>query len=281
MSSFDRILVFGIGTMGSGIAFDLANHGKTVYVHNHRLTQERMKRIQAIAKNQLEKGFITQEKMLDIMQKVIPIDSLENVSHSFDLAIEATSEDFHIKKEVLKEIEKSCGIHTVIATNTSSLSIRELASVLQDSGRLFGMHFFNPPYRMPLTELIILDKTPSQTIEKAKHFLTEIKKTWVEVKDSTGFIVNRLLFTMINEACLLLEEGAGTVHDIDTAMKLGAGYPMGPFELADFVGIDVSVKIMESLESTFGEGHKPRPILYEMLNSGKLGRKSKNGFYNY
>ncbi len=281
MTSFDRILVFGIGTMGSGIAFDLANNGKTVYVHNHRLTEERIKRIQAIAKKQLEKGFITQEKVIDIMQKVIPIDSLEDVSHSFDLAIETTSEDFHIKKEVLKEIENSCGIHTVIATNTSSLSIRELASVLQDSGRLIGMHFFNPPYRMPLTELIVLDETPSQTIEKAKHFLTEIKKTWVEVKDSTGFIVNRLLFTMINEACLLLEEGAGTVHDIDTAMKLGAGYPMGPFELADFVGIDVSVKIMESLERTFGEGHKPCSILYEMLNSGKLGRKSKNGFYNY
>ena len=281
MSNIEKILVSGIGTMGSSIAFDLASRGKIVYVHNHRMTEERVKRIRRIAEKQLAKGFIDQENMTDIMQRIIPIDSLGSMKISPDLAVEASVEDLDIKMEVLKEIELFCDKDAIIATNTSSLSVRKLASVLQEPGRFVGMHFFNPPYRMVLTELIVLDETLPNIVENAKLFLEEIGKTFVVIKDRTGFIVNRLLFTMINEACLLLEEGTGTVHDIDTAMKLGAGHPMGPFELADFVGIDVSVKILESLEQTLGERYKPRPILYSMLKDGRLGRKTKNGFYKY
>jgi len=281
MSNIEKILVSGIGTMGSSIAFDLASRGKIVYVHNHRMTEERIKRIRRIAEKQLAKGFIDQEKMTDIMQRIIPIDSLGSMKVSPDLAVETSVEDLDIKMEVLKEIELFCDKDTIIATNTSSLSVRKLASVLQEPGRFVGMHFFNPPYRMVLTELIVLDETLPNIIENAKLFLEEIGKTFVVIKDRTGFIVNRLLFTMINEACLLLEEGTGTVHDIDTAMKLGAGHPMGPLELADFVGIDVSVKILESLEQSLGERYKPRPILYSMLKDGRLGRKTKNGFYKY
>jgi len=198
------------------------------------------------------------------------------------LVIETAKEDLYIKKQLLEKIEDIVSYNTIITSNTSSFSINELALGLKRPGRFMGLHFFNPPPLLPLVEVVMGEKTLKQVKDKIVRLLKSIGREPVEVKDSPGFIVNRLLLPYINRAIDLLSEAAASRDDIDKAMRLGANHPMGPLELADHIGLDICLDIMENLyEDLDGLGYKPSDLLKKMVSSGKLGRKTGEGFYKY
>jgi len=198
-----------------------------------------------------------------------------------DLIIEAVSENEKIKITLFKKIETVVGKSVILATNTSSLSINHMAAKLNYPGRFIGIHFFNPIKKMPLVEIIKGEGSFLSTIASTLELIERLGKTSIIVKDGPGFIVNRLLFSLINEAAYLLEEKVANVNQIDQAMKLGANHPMGPFELADFIGIDLSYEIIKNLSTQIPDFRLPAPIFSRMIKAGKMGIKTKAGFYNY
>lgn len=205
-------------------------------------------------------------------------DSLEEA----DLIIESVIEDIEVKRNIFRELDSICGQYTVLASNTSTLPISKIAEGLHHPERVLGMHFFNPIPRMMLLELIVGRDTSDETLRRAHEFAANLNKTAVEVKDISGFVVNRLLFLMINEACRMLDAGIASIEDIDKAMKLGANHPMGPFQLADFIGIDLCLSILEIMHDELkNDSYKPANILHTMVKSGNLGRKTGAGFYSY
>ena len=278
-----KIGVLGTGTMGAGIIQVLAQSGYEVVLRARRQTSVD-KGIATIVKNLdklIKKEKITEADKNDILGRIHVSTEIEIVKDA-DLIIEAATENMEAKKALFKELDELCKPETIIATNTSALSITEIAAVTGRPDKIIGMHFFNPVPAMKLVE-IVKGLTTSEETRKAIIDLTKaLNKTPVDVAEAPGFVVNRILIPMVNEGIGILADGVADVEGIDTAMKLGANHPMGPLALGDLIGLDVCLAIMETLYTEFGDTkYRPHPLLRKMVRAGKLGRKTGAGFYDY
>ena len=277
------VAIVGAGTMGTGITQVFLQAGFNVILLDicPGILKEAVKRIEGIYSLLLEKEKISLEDRgtyLSNLNTATGLEALENIP----LVIETVKEDLQIKKELLGKIEEIVHDHTIITSNTSSFSINGLASGLKKPGRFIGLHFFNSAPLLPLVEVITGERTSKKVKDKVMDLLKSINKEPVEVRDSPGFIVNRLLIPYINKAVDLLSEATASRDDIDKAMRLGANHPMGPLELADHIGLDICLDIMENLYRGHGDpGYKPSDLLKKMVSSGKLGKKTGEGFYKY
>ena len=278
-----KIGVLGTGTMGAGIIQVFAQSGYEVVLRARRQTSVD-KGIATIVKNLdklMKKEKITEADKNDILGRIHGSTEIEIVKDA-DLIIEAATENMEAKKALFKELDELCKPETIIATNTSALSITEIAAVTGRPDKIIGMHFFNPVPAMKLVE-IVKGLTTSEETRKAIIDLTKaLNKTPVDVAEAPGFVVNRILIPMVNEGIGILADGVADVEGIDTAMKLGANHPMGPLALGDLIGLDVCLAIMETLYTEFGDTkYRPHPLLRKMVRAGKLGRKTGAGFYDY
>ena len=278
-----KICVIGSGTMGNGIVQTFATKGHKVVIKGHR--QESLdKAIASLDKGLsklVEKGKITSEDKEITMSNISTTLSYEDIKDA-DLVIEAIVEDMKVKETEFKELDEICEDKTILATNTSSLSITEIASFTKRPEKVIGMHFFNPVPVMKLTEIITGQKTSVETFDTVFKIASDIGKVPVRVEESPGFVVNRILVPMINEAVGILSENVASKEDIDESMKLGANHPIGPLALADLIGLDVCLAIMEVLYNEFSDSkYRPHPLLKKMVRANNLGRKTGKGFYEY
>lgn len=276
-------MILGAGTMGSGIAQVVAQAGYEVIVRD---VEQRFvdKGLAGVSKNlakMVEKGKLTAEKKAEIEGRLSGTVDLA-AGQDADLVIEAVIENLELKKKVYAELDAIVQPKAILASNTSSLSITALASCTKRPGQVIGMHFFNPVPVMSLVELIKGAGTSEETYAAAFEFVKSVGKTPVKVEEAPGFAVNRILVPMINEAAYLLSEGVASAEDIDTAMKLGANHPIGPLALADLIGLDVCLAVMEVLYTEFSDSkYRPCPLLRKMVRAGYLGRKTGRGFFKY
>ncbi|MBK9327957.1 MAG: 3-hydroxybutyryl-CoA dehydrogenase [Sphingobacteriales bacterium] len=279
-----QITVIGSGTMGNGIAHVCAQFGYQVALVDIAQTALN-KAIQTITKNldrQIQKGAITEDIKSTTLQNIQTYTELKAAAANSDLVIEAASEHFSIKEKIFKELDEVCPLHCILASNTSSISITRIAAVTKRPDRVIGMHFMNPVPVMKLVEVIRGYATSDETTHLVFEVSKALQKIPVEVTDYPGFVANRILMPMINEAIYSLYEGVAGVHEIDTVMKLGMAHPMGPLQLADFIGLDVCLAILRVLHEGFGNPkYAPCPLLVNMVTAGYLGVKSGEGFYRY
>ncbi|MBL7574472.1 3-hydroxybutyryl-CoA dehydrogenase [Peptoniphilus asaccharolyticus DSM 20463] len=277
-----KIAVIGSGTMGSGIAQVLApKHEVVVRDIAPQALQAAQERIKKGYEKNVSKGKMTQEEMDQALKNLSVSDSIEDIKDA-DLIIEAATENPTIKKAIFKELDEVCKESTILASNTSSLSITDIGAATSRPDKVIGMHFFNPVPAMKLIEVISGQLTDEAVKTTIIDLSNEIGKTPVEVAEAPGFVVNRILIPMINEAIGIYAEGVASVEDIDSAMKLGANHPMGPLELGDLVGLDVVLAIMDVLYDEFKDPkYRAHTLLRKMVRAGQLGRKTKKGFYEY
>ena len=274
--------VVGAGTMGSGIAQVAATTGFEVLLHDvaPELLDRSLKNVDKSVSKLIEKGKINEDKAA-ILRRIRPTTSLADFKAA-DFAVEAVFEDLEVKKGALRELDKVMAPGLIIASNTSSISITKLAALTSRPGRFMGMHFMNPVPLMTLVELIKGIATTPETFAEVKALAEKMGKVTAEANDFPGFIANRVLMPMINEAVFCLMEGVGTAEAIDTVMKLGMNHPMGPLALADLIGLDVCLYIMEVIHEGYQDPkYRPCPLLKKYVAAGYLGRKSGRGFHNY
>lgn len=272
--------VIGAGTMGQGIANAFATAGYNVTVCDIKIecAQNGINKIGAKLDKLVSREKITAEKAEGIKANLTAGEYKDLAD--CDLIVEAVLEKMEIKKDLFKTLDEICKEDCIFGTNTSSLSVTEIANGIKHN--VIGMHFFNPADRMKLVEVISGENTPVETKEAIIECSKSLGKTPVEVAEGPGFVVNRILIPMINEACFIYQEGLASVEDIDTAMKLGANHPMGPLALGDLIGLDIVLDVMEVLYTETGDPkYRPCTLLKKMVRAGKLGQKTKQGFYSY
>ena len=279
-----RVCIIGAGTMGSGIAQLVATHGYTVNLVD--LNEAILKSAKDSIEKNLERHYVARDKITNeeantILDSIhIMIDQDEAIK-DVDIVIEAVFEDMDLKTKLMARLDSLCDQKVILASNTSSLSISDMASQSKNQERIVGIHFFNPAPVMKLIELIKGKNTSDETLQIAKEFSKKLDKRVVIVKDSPGFVTSRLIYTMCNEAIKMKEEGLASTEDIDIACKMAFNFPMGPLELSDLVGLDVYQHIGEYLAKEFGEKYKPSSLINEMVERNSLGRKTNKGFYEY
>ena len=282
----DKLAVLGAGLMGHGIA-QVASQVGNYYVSlldvNQELIDRGMKMIEGSLGKFVEKGKLTKEQASAALSRVHPTTDLREAVKGSQLVIEAATEDPKLKLDLYKRMSELVDVETVVASNTSSISITLLASATKHPEKVCGMHFFNPPQLMPLVEVIVGNKTSKETVAMVREVSERMgKDTVLCKKDSPGFIVNRILVPALNEAVFLVQEGVADPEDIDKAVKLGLNWPMGPLQLLDYVGLDTTLNITQVFMDEFQDSKfRPSPLLREMVRAGLLGRKSGKGFYEW
>jgi len=283
VTSIDKVGIIGAGQMGTGIALVCAQAGLDVLLND--ISEERvhaaLATINGSLSRQIAKGQLDETGRKAALDHIGAAASYDDLALC-DLVIEAASESEDVKRKIFANLRTFLKPETIVASNTSSISITRLASVTAHPERFIGIHFMNPVPRMQLVELIRGIATTDETFETAKAFVTRLGKTATMSEDFPAFIVNRILLPMINEAIYTLYEGVGTVEAIDTAMRLGANHPMGPLQLADFIGLDTCLSVMQVLHEGLADSkYRPCPLLVKYVEAGWLGRKTQRGFYDY
>jgi 3-hydroxybutyryl-CoA dehydrogenase len=278
-----KVGVIGAGQMGSGIAQVCAQADFEVKIND--ISPERLKdalaTINGNLARQVSKQVISEEQRQSMMKRIVSVEKMDDLGDC-DLVIESATEREEVKRKIFSDLCPALKPDTILATNTSSISITRLAATTDRPERFIGIHFMNPVPRMELVELIRGIATADQTFDASKQFVLALHKTIAVSEDFPAFIVNRILLPMINEAIYTLYEGVGTVEGIDTAMKLGAHHPMGPLELADFIGLDTCLSVMQVLHEGLADSkYRPCPLLVKYVEAGWLGRKTQRGFYDY
>lgn len=284
MANIKTIGVVGAGAMGAGIANVMATNGYKVILRDikEEYVQSGLDRINKFMDNSIKRGKLTEEGKQEVLDRITATTSLQDMK-DVDLVIEVVIEDMDIKQQVFKELDEIVREDVVLATNTSSMSITEIASVVKNPSRVAGMHFFNPAQIMKLVEVIRGLETSDETIDTLRQVAESAKKEVVEVKkDVPGFIVNRIMIPQFIEAIKVLEEGIASKEDIDKAMRYGLNHPMGAFELQDYAGVDIGYFVMEYFQKEFADNRWAPPLLMKnMMRAGRNGKKAGKGFYDY
>jgi len=284
MTEINNITILGGGTMGNGIAHTFAQYGFPVSLYDikQEFLDKASKTISGNLDRQVKKGILTEEQKTSTLANIKTFLSLEEASANADLVIEAVPENSEMKKDIFRKLDAHCKPTAILASNTSSISITEIAAVTKRPSQVIGMHFMNPVPMMKLVEVIRGLATSDETFQSVKLAAEKLEKTPVEVNDFPGFVSNRVLLPMLNEAIYCVFEGVAKPEAIDTVMKLGMNHPMGPLQLADFIGLDVCLSIMNVLHDGLGDTkYRPCPLLKQMVAAGHLGKKSGKGFYSY
>jgi 3-hydroxybutyryl-CoA dehydrogenase len=281
-----NVLVCGAGLMGHGIAQVLAAAGKRVWLYETEVARAEAgrARIGANLERAVDKGRLTEDERQEQLSRISIAPSLAKGAPAADLVVEAVFEDEQVKRALFAELDRSAPAEAILASNTSSISITRLAGAVaaERRPRIVGLHFFSPVPVMPLIEMIRGAETDAATESRIRRLAEELGKQLIVSRDRPGFIVNRMLMPMLAEAMRAYEEGLASAEDIDAGARLGLNHPMGPLELADFIGLDVCLSIMEVLYSGFGSAHfAPPPVLRQLVDAGRLGQKSGRGFYTY
>ena len=279
-----KLLIIGAGQMGSGIAQVAASAVIQVVLHDikEEFVSRGLKGIEKTLAKLVEKGKLSDADKQAVQSLITGSTDLAAHAGDVDFVVEAIVENFEVKKEIFAALDKLCPAHTILASNTSSLPITQIAAVTKRPAQVIGMHFFNPVPVMQLVEIILGLATSQETYETTRELALKLKKSPVKVEDFPGFCGNRIMVPMINEAVYTLMEGVASVEDIDTVAKLGFNHPMGPLALADLIGLDTCLYVMEVLYKGYGDSkYRPCPLLRKYVEAGWLGRKSGRGFYNY
>jgi 3-hydroxybutyryl-CoA dehydrogenase len=279
----NNICVIGAGTMGRGITYVAALGGFNVNLNDvsEQSLELAAQYITSTMNQSAEKGFLDKHEVEKALQRITYTTNLPEAVIDVDIVIEAVFEMMELKIDIFKNLDKICDEHTILATNTSTMSPTEIAAQTSRPDKCIAMHFFNPVHKMKLIEIVRGLETSNETVEKVKAIALKFGKETVEVNEFPGFVTSRMNCLIGNEAMNMLMEGVATARDIDKAMKLGLNHPMGPLELADLVGLDTRLRNMEYLYKTLGEKYRPCPLLIKYVKAGRLGRKSGVGFYDY